>query len=440
MDHPFALAPPSLTDLHHVVSALALAAGQIAPAAAGGWQGEAGVRTPLLIMLAVLGIVLAMSAVLPRPAPGHRHRARLRSIIWSAALLLGLLFTWRVIAAAERWVDPVGTPITSAAELDAFIAAHPESFAGYDYLIPTGVYLQSFEFLNASNVEMSGFVWQTYSADIPDHVRRGIVLPEALEEAYEAAEAWRVEVDGGEQIGWYFSGEFRQNFDYRFYPFDRQDIWLQLWSPEAVEGVALVPDFDAYRDLTPSSLPGIDTQFVYGAWDPVAAGFSYDLRDYNVDFGLGYGFSGALDPELYFNLGVARDSLGPLLKHLVLHAAIAVLLFVLLLLMAHESEVRELVGLTIFDLVVATGGLLFAVILDLQSIRNDVESQTVTYLEWVPLVLNVFIVLVALSAVLRLRHWRVPFFGFQGELMPVLAFWPALFGTLLVITLVVFFV
>ena len=27
-----------------------------------------------------------------------------------------------------------------------------------------------------------------------------------------------------------------------------------------------VPDFDAYRDLTPSTLPGIDTQFVYGGW------------------------------------------------------------------------------------------------------------------------------------------------------------------------------
>ena len=36
--------------------------------------------------------------------------------------------------------------------------------------------------------------------------------------------------DGTEQIGWYFSGTFRQNFDYRLYPFDRQDIWLRIWS------------------------------------------------------------------------------------------------------------------------------------------------------------------------------------------------------------------
>ena len=122
---------------------------------------------------------------------------------------------------------------------------------------------------------------------------RGVVLPEAVEEAYDAKEVWRVEEDDGtEQIGWYFSGTFRQNFDYRLYPFDRQDIWLRIWSPEPVEGVMPVPDFGAYRDLTPSTLPGIDTQFVYGGWDPLSSEFSYDLIDYNVDFGLGYGFSG----------------------------------------------------------------------------------------------------------------------------------------------------
>ena len=195
----------------------------------------------------------------------------------------------------------VGTIVTSPQELEAFVAAHPDSFAAYDYRVPTGIFLQSFEFLNANNVEMSGFVWQTYGPEIPDHVMRGIVLPEAVEEAYEAKEVWRVEQDDGtEQIGWYFSGTFRQNFDYRLYPFDRQDIWLRIWSPEPVEGVLPVPDFGAYRDLTPSSLPGIDTQFVYGGWDPLSSEFSFDLIDYNTDFGLGYGFAGGTRSRALF--------------------------------------------------------------------------------------------------------------------------------------------
>ena len=405
----------------------------------GGWDLESGSNDLMTIMLLVLACFLALSIVVLRPGARNLHGARLTSIVWSLALLLALFFTWHVIVVSTRWVNSIGTPIGSPQALEAFQAAYPASFEGYDYRVPTGVLLQSFEFLNANNVEMSGFVWQEYGPEIPDHVLRGVVLPEALDEAYEAREAWRVERDGTEEIGWYFSGRFRQNFDYRLYPFDRQDIWLRIWSPEAVEGVLPVPDFGAYRDLTPESLPGIETQFVYGGWDPLRSGFSLDLIEYNVDYGLGYGFSRIPGPDLYFNLSVERDFLGPMLEHLVLEAAIAILLFFLLLLMTHDSDLEDRIGLTIFDLIVAAGGLLFAVILDHNAIRNVVQSQDLTYMEWFPLILDVFIVLVVLTAVLRVKRWRIPVIGYSGDLMPVAAYWPALITSMLVVTLLVFF-
>ena len=406
----------------------------------GGWDLESGSNDLMTIMLLVLGFVLALSCAVLRPGARNTGGTRLTSVVWTIALVAALLFTWQVIARSHRWEDHVGTIVTSPQELDAFVNAHADSFAAYDYRVPTGIFLQSFEFLDTNNVEISGFVWQTYGPEIPDHILRGVVLPEALDEAYQVEEAWRVEQDDGtEQIGWYFSGTFRQNFDYRLYPFDRQDIWLRIWSPEPIEGVMPVPDFDAYRDLTPSTLPGIDTQFVYGGWDPLNSEFSFDLIDYNTDFGLGYGYTGAPDPELYFNLSVARDFLGPMLEHLVLEAAIAILLFFLLLLMAHDSDLQDRIGLTIFDLIVAAGGLLFAVILDHNAIRNVVESQDLTYLEWFPLILDVFIVLVVLTAVLRVKRWRIPVVGYSGDLMPVVAYWPALIGSVLVVTLLVFF-
>jgi hypothetical protein len=406
----------------------------------GGWDLESGSNDLMTIMLLVLGFVLALSIAVLRPGAGNVDGTRLTSVFWTLALVVALLFTWRVIIVSHRWEGAVGTTVTSPQELDAFVAAHADSFTAYDYLIPTGIFLQSFEFLNTNNVELAGFAWQTYGPEIPDHIMRGVVLPEAVEEAYEADEVWRVELDdGSEQIGWYFSGKFRQNFDYRLYPFDRQDIWLRIWSPEPVAGVLPVPDFGAYRDLTPSSLPGIDTQFVYGGWDPLSSEFSFDLVDFNTDFGLGNGFSDAPDPELYFNLSVERDFLGPMLEHLVLVGAIAILLFFLLLLMAHDRDLQDRTGLTIFDLIVAAGGLLFAVILDHNSIRGIVESQDLIYLEWFPLILDIFIVLVVLTAVLRVKRWRIPVVGYSGDLMPVVAYWPALIGSLLAVTLLVFF-
>jgi hypothetical protein len=119
--------------------------------------------------------------------------------------------------------------------------------------------------------------------------------------------------------------------------------------------------------------------------------------------------------------------------------AIAILLFFLLLLMSHETDVHERLGLTVFDLIVAAGGLLFAVILDLNAIRGSVESQALTYLEWFPLILVAAIVLVVSSAVLRVQERRLPFLGYTDHMAPALVYWPALLGAFLAVTLVVFF-
>jgi hypothetical protein len=406
----------------------------------GGWDLASGSTDLMTTMVTVIVFIMASSFAVIRPGGPSPNGARLTAIIWSLALLGGLLFTWRVIITSHRWAQEVGTPVTSAAEMAAFEQAHPTSFAPKKYRIPTGVFLQSFEFLTAHNVELSGYVWQYYGPDVPSDITRGVVLPEAVEEAYQATEAWRIkDADGGEHIGWYFNGQFRQNFDYRLYPFDPQSIWIRVWHPDPDRPVLLVPDFAAYSNLAPETLPGIEKNFVFGGWDPLGSGFSYDLISYNTNFGRGGQRNGIPYPDLFFNLEVERDSLGPMLEHVVLQAAIAILLFLLLVLMEERSAAIERVGLTIFDLIVAAGGLLFAVILDLNSIRGAVESQELTYLEYFPLVVAVFIVLVVLSAVLRIRGWRVPLLGYTGDLVPVLAYWPALLGTLLVVTLRIFF-
>ena len=406
----------------------------------GGWDIASGSSDLMTIVVVVIGFIMALAFAILRPGGRNLSGARGMAIVWSLTLLGGLLFTWHVVVTSHRWVDEIGTPVFSAEDVAAFEEAHPASFAPYKYRVPTGVFLQSFEFLNAHNVEMTGYVWQYYGPDIPADIVRGIVLPEAVEEAYTSTEAWRItDPDGGEHIGWYFNGTFRQNFDYRLYPFDPQSIWLRVWHPNPERPVLLVPDFASYSNLDPATLPGIEKNFVFGGWDPFGSGFSYDLITYNTHFGRGGQLNGVPYPDLFFNLQVERDSLGPLLEHVVLEAAIAILLFFLLVLMADESASIERVGLTIFELVVAAGGLLFAVILDHNAIRNAVDSQELTYLEYFPLALDIFIVLVVLSAVLRVKGWRAPILGYTGDLVPVFAYWPILIGALLIVTLHTFF-
>ena len=238
----------------------------------------------MTIMLLAVGFVLSLSIAALQPGARNVNGMRLTSVIWTVALLAALLFTWRVIVVSHRWGSRWDDCHLSPGVRR--VLPYPESFAAYDYQVPTGIFLQSFEFLNSNNVEMTGFVWQLWAGDPGSRLcgalfsgggARGLPGRRGL--------AGREE-DGTEQIGWYFSGTFRQNFDYRLYPFDRQDIWLRIWSPEPAEGVMPVPDFDAYRDLTPSTLPN-RYPVRLRRMGSLSSAFSYDLIDYNVDFGVG---------------------------------------------------------------------------------------------------------------------------------------------------------
>src|SRR5687767_11302847 len=106
--------------------------------ARGGWELESGSNDVMTVMLLALGAVLAISFALLRPRAGRDKGGRLISIVWTVAIFVALVFTWRVIATSHRWVAEVGTAITSPQALEAFEAANAESFAPYDYRVPTG--------------------------------------------------------------------------------------------------------------------------------------------------------------------------------------------------------------------------------------------------------------------------------------------------------------
>ena len=242
-------------------------------------------------LIAALGLVSALAVVVFRPERGDLRGMAAASATWSVALLATLIAVWYLVDVDLTDVPVVGAPITSQADVDAFVAANidPAMFATRPvYYVPTGVLVQSIEFLNANNVEVSGYVWQRYGPDVPADIARGFVLPESVAEAYDAEEVYRFpEVDGSEVIGWYFSATLRQPFDYRRYPFDRQDVWLRLWHRDFGREIVLTPDLGAYTTLDPAQLPGLEEQFVYGGWDPVFSGFSYALNHYNATFGYG---------------------------------------------------------------------------------------------------------------------------------------------------------
>src|SRR5215218_7877895 len=82
----------------------------------GGWDLTSGSNDLMTIMLLVLGFVLALSVAVIRPGARNDHGTRLISVIWTVAVLVALLFTWRVIVLSHRWESAVGTIVTSPQE------------------------------------------------------------------------------------------------------------------------------------------------------------------------------------------------------------------------------------------------------------------------------------------------------------------------------------
>jgi hypothetical protein len=396
--------------------------------------------SPLFGASIVLAVVAAMalSVLVYRPERGELWSLAKTSAAWSIALLLALTVAWSAIAGTERQNRWHGTLVTGAAETNAYLAEHVPTDLD-PVRIPTGVMIQSMEFLDGDNVQVTGYVWQRYGPDVPGDIERGVVLVEAVKEAYDTKEAYRYEENGVETVGWYFAATLRQPFEYAEFPFDEQDLWLRMWARDFSRDIILVPDFEAYYATDPATLPGIESEFVYSGWAPIYSGFSFSDQPYNSSFGIGDAGEFQEFPELYFNLVLDRNFGGPFFEYFVFAIAVAFLLFGLLALSTDDENLKGRFQLTTAQVLVAASGLLFAVILKHNQIRSNVGTQGLSYIETVPIMLYGIIVFVVLNAILLASPLNAKLVRYRNNLIPTLAYWPVVLGLLLAVTLIVFF-
>jgi len=396
--------------------------------------------SPLIAAAIVLAVVAAMAlAVLVfRPESGRLMALVATSVAWSIALLVALVLAWTAIARSElqdRWH---GTPVASMTETDAYLARHIP--AGMDAIrIPTGVSVQSMEFLTGDNVQVTGYIWQRFGPDVPEDLDRGVVLADGVTEAYDAQEAYRFEENGVETIGWYFAATLRQAFEYAEFPFDEQDLWIRVWPRDFSRDIVLVPDFASYNTMHPTSMPGIESEFVYSGWSPVYSGFSFSDEQYDSSFGIGVAGQYPVLPDLYFNFVLDRNFIGPFFEYFLFAIAVAFLLFGLLALTTDDENLKARFQLTTAQVLVAASGLLFAVILKHNQLRNGVDAQGLSYIEVLPIILYGAIMVVVLNAILVASPVNVKLVKRRNNLLPELAYWPVLLSLLLAATLIVFF-
>ncbi|WP_174823081.1 hypothetical protein [Ruegeria arenilitoris] len=363
-----------------------------------------------------------------------------KKVWWiSGALTFGLaVLLFRLLVALNHFEgDP--TQLPDQASVDGYLQKLGNA---PEYRVKTGIFIKSFSFVGASDVHVSGYIWQHYEDGRHDAIKPaegevGFILPEATDAASGLIEeVYRMEQDGSELIGWYFEQTLRQSFDYTSYPFDHKTVWVRFWPGEFDVNVALIPDFSAYPATGPEDIFGIDPRIVMGTWERENTYFDYRLSDLDTTLGIGENEFQTNLPELHYNFVIKRNFGNAFIVHMIPLIVVTMLLFGAVMTVTRRPNLVERHDFSTSSVIGTCSVLFFVILLAHVQLREGFAGSPVIYMEsffflmyFLLLAVSINTYLFASEAVPSLR-----FIHFKDNLFPKAAFWPFVLLCMVAIT------
>jgi hypothetical protein len=316
----------------------------------------------------------------------------------------------------------------------------PADIAKEYMAIPTGIFIQSFEFTKSNTVQVSGYVWQKIDKKLLGRgITPGVVFPEANSLA-NMTEAYRYDFGSYTLVGWHFFGvSLLQNFDYSSYPFDIQSIWVRMWPADFTHSIILVPDLQSYLTTEPGMVFGLESDIVKQGFSIRETYFDMPIMHYDTTFGEPKRLMEQYSLELYFNIIIKRKLINAFLIHLLPILVIWSILFAITMIISNDKQFAERVGLSTTQLFTALGGTIFSVILMNNNLRNSYLDQPFLFMEYFYLITYAIIMLVSYDAYVITTRKKVHTV-LHHNLLPKTVFWPLVLGSIIFITLLEFFI
>lgn len=298
--------------------------------------------------------------------------------------------------------------------------------------VPTGIYLVSLQFAEASEIKLSGYFWHRYTKGLHDGYPRGFVFGQT-NDATIKEESTIYNRDGQDEIVTYdVFAKINQFLTYTLYPFDVKSLRIKYWTKTSNEDFYLIPDLHSYNLINPRSLPGIDPDVHIPGWTLTASYFGYQTIPYTTNFGsYSIGQFGlyretdlSAEPQPFFEVVVRRDLYDALVSDLLPIAVIIVLLFLLLMSMSPTDDKYLTIVSSIF----------FATIFAHIRFRSKIPQSQIVYLESLYFIL--YAIMLILLMVRFLGHSEIKTRLTQDDYFFIkMAFWPLFFGSFAAITL-----
>jgi hypothetical protein len=185
-------------------------------------------------------------------------------------------------------------------------------------------------------------------------------------------------------------------------------------------------------------MAGVDTGLILEDWDLQQSFFSYRTYQQNTDFGSSTYVADQVHPELYFSIAVQRQLVSPLIARGITPVVTLITLFVLVTVLSKDQARRDKFGVTPGSVTIVGAGLLFAVLLSHNAMRESVKATGLLYLGYLYIFTYLAILGVVLDAVLVVGRPNAKLFREHDNLIVRLLFWPLIATGILAATLVTF--
>lgn len=291
-------------------------------------------------------------------------------------------------------------------------------------------------------IDVSGLIWQvlpggTVSADGTLPPWAGARIANSVDGSQE--EVSRVRVDGDLDVVWRFTASVPDETDDDWYPISRRHVRIELVSPTYSEPVLLVPDIGGYDLIVPAARPGISAGLDLKGWTLRRSGFWFKDRQWGADLGLGNSGLGGKMASLNFEAVFELNLLNPLVTYLLPEAVLFVLMFALLLVTSTRPERASRFGQTASVAIATYGTLFFIAVLEHISLREALAASHMVYFESFFIVTYLGLLALTLTALVSAMDDSPWFVEYKDNLISQVVYWPLLTGSLLAITLVVFY-
>ena len=365
------------------------------------------------------------------------------SIAFSVLLFAVMASMWYI---ADTQYSPNTNQLISMSSAEHDLIAKLKQTGRYQQsdksFITTGMFIQSLNFNNSSDVNITGYVWQIYPVNrkIDDPLAHpGYIFPEQVETGSNIRPKLVYEkfYDDVVVYGWYFESTLRQEFDYKKYPLDHKTVWIRIWPADFHSNQYLLPALDTYQSTAPGVTFGLDKKIVLGSWDINETFYDYKITDYDTNFGLELGTNHHAYPELYFNIVLKRKFLNSFIVEVVPLLTVATLIFSLVMTISHDSVRKERMGFNVNAIIGVISALFFVVMLSHIHIREQFPSEGVVYIEYFFLIMYLSMIMSIINSFVFSASKRINLISFCDNLIVKLLYWPII---LLLMTLVTYFI